>query len=155
MKLARRDHWRREKLQSLVAHFRQQAAFRDLQLLPSTTPVQPVMCGDEKRAVALSTALEAQGYWVPAIRPPTVPDGRARLRVTLSSLHTQGEVDALIDALCWARDAVEMGFGHSGAGGACARWGWSWTAVWTTPRAFRSGSRWPGCISIPLSLIHI
>jgi 8-amino-7-oxononanoate synthase len=115
VKLARRDHWRREKLQSLVAHFRQQAAFRDLQLLPSTTPVQPVMCGDEKRAVALSTALEAQGYWVPAIRPPTVPDGRARLRVTLSSLHTQGEVDALIDALCWARDAVEMGFGHSGA----------------------------------------
>ncbi len=115
VKLARRDHWRREKLQSLVAHFRQQAAFRDLQLLPSTTPVQPVMCGDEKRAVALSTALEAQGYWVPAIRPPTVPDGRARLRVTLSSLHTQAEVDALIDALCWARDAVELGFGHGGA----------------------------------------
>jgi len=111
VKLARRDHWRREKLQSLIAHFRQAAMFRDLQLLPTTTPIQPVMCGDDKRATALATALEAQGFWVPAIRPPTVPDGRSRLRITLSSLHTQAEVDALIDALSWARDAVEMGYG--------------------------------------------
>lgn len=115
VKLARRDHWRREKLQGLVAHFRQTAMFRDLPLLPSTGPIQPLMCGDEKRASALATALEAQGFWVPAIRPPTVPDGKARLRITLSSLHTQAEVDALIDALCWARDAVEMGFGAAGA----------------------------------------
>jgi 8-amino-7-oxononanoate synthase len=111
VKLARRDHWRREKLQTLVAHFRQTAMFRDLPLLPSTGPIQPLMCGDEKRATALATALEAQGFWVPAIRPPTVPDGKSRLRITLSSLHTQAEVDALIDALSWARDAVEMGFG--------------------------------------------
>jgi 8-amino-7-oxononanoate synthase len=115
VKLARRDHWRREKLQGLVAHFRQTAMFRDLPLLPSTGPIQPLMCGDEKRATALATALEAQGFWVPAIRPPTVPDGKARLRITLSSLHTQAEVDALIDALSWARDAVEMGFGAAGA----------------------------------------
>ena len=115
VKLARRDHWRREKLQTLVAHFRQTAMFRDLPLLPSTGPIQPLMCGDEKRATALATALEAQGFWVPPIRPPTVPDGKARLRITLSSLHTQAEVDALIDALSWARDAVEMGFG-AGAG---------------------------------------
>jgi 8-amino-7-oxononanoate synthase len=115
VKLARRDHWRREKLQNLIANFRQTALFRDLPLLPSTGPIQPLMCGDEKRAVALATALEAQGFWVPAIRPPTVPDGRARLRITLSSLHTQAEVDALIDALSWARDAVEMGFGAAGA----------------------------------------
>lgn len=73
------------------------------------------MCGDEKRATALATALEAQGFWVPAIRPPTVPDGRSRLRITLSSLHTQAEVDALVDALTWARDAVEMGYGNAGA----------------------------------------
>ena len=111
VKLARRDHWRREKLQSLIAHFRHTALFRDLPLLPSSTPIQPLMCGDEKRATALATALEAQGIWVPAIRPPTVPDGRARLRITLSSLHSQAEVDALVDALSWARDAVEMGYG--------------------------------------------
>ena len=113
VKLARRDHWRREKLQTLIAQFRQTALFRDLPLLPSTTPIQPLMCGDDKRATALATALEAQGLWVPAIRPPTVPEGRARLRITLSALHTQAEVDALVDALSWARDAVEMGYGAS------------------------------------------
>ena len=118
VKLARRDHWRREKLQNLIGHFRQNAQFRGLQLLPSTTPIQPLMCGEEKRALALTTALEAQGFWVPAIRPPTVPDGKARLRITLSSLHTQAEVDALVDALSWARDAVEMGYGNAGASGA-------------------------------------
>ena len=113
VKLARRDHWRREKLQTLIAQFRQTALFRDLPLLPSNTPIQPLMCGDDKRATALATALEAQGLWVPAIRPPTVPEGRARLRITLSALHTQAEVDALVDALSWARDAVEMGYGAS------------------------------------------
>lgn len=55
---------------------------------------------------------------MPAIRPPTVPDGKVRLRITLSSLHTQAEVDALVDALSWARDAVEMGYGNAGASGA-------------------------------------
>jgi 8-amino-7-oxononanoate synthase len=118
VKLARRDHWRREKLQNLIGHFRQNAQFRGLQLLPSTTPIQPLMCGDDKRALALATALEAQGFWVPAIRPPTVPDGKARLRITLSSLHTQAEVDGLVDALSWARDAVEMGYGNAGDAGA-------------------------------------
>ena len=118
VKLARRDHWRREKLQGLVAHFRQSAMFRDLPLLPCNGPIQLVMCGDEKRAVALATALEAQGFWVPAIRPPTVPDGKARLRITLSSLHTQAEVDALVDALSWARDAVQMGYGNTGGAAA-------------------------------------
>lgn len=109
VRLARRDHWRREKLQTLIGHFRQQAMFRGLSLLPSSTPIQPLQCGDDKKAVAWATALEAQGFLVPAIRPPTVPDGRARLRITLTSLHTQAEVDALVDALCWARDAVDMG----------------------------------------------
>ncbi len=115
VKLARREHWRREKLQTLIAHFRQAALFRDLPLLPSSTPIQPLMCGEDKRALALATALEAQGFWVPAIRPPTVPDGRARLRITLTSLHTQAEIDALIDALSWARDAADMGYGTGSA----------------------------------------
>ncbi len=114
VKLARRDHWRREKLQTLIAHFRQIAMFRGLTLLPSSTPIQPLMCGDDKKALAFSVALEAQGFLVPAIRPPTVPDGRARLRITLTSLHTQTEVDSLVDALCWARDAVDMGINTAG-----------------------------------------
>mgnify|MGYP002780215116 FL=1 len=107
VRLARREHWRREKLVTLVAHFRQRAQFRGLELLPSTTPIQPVLCGGDQRAVAMAAALETQGYFVPAIRPPTVPEGRARLRVTLSSLHNTGEVDALIDTLCWARDTAD------------------------------------------------
>ncbi len=114
VKLARRDHWRREKLQTLIAHFRHTAMFRGLTLLPSSTPIQPLMCGDDKKALALSAALESQGFLVPAIRPPTVPDGRARLRITLTSLHTQAEVDSLVDALCWGRDAVDMGINITG-----------------------------------------
>ena len=106
--------WRREKLRTLIAHFRHTALFRDLPLLPSSTPIQPLMCGDDKRATALATALEAQGFWVPAIRPPTVAEGRSRLRITLSSLHTQAEVDSLVDALTWARDAGETGYGNAG-----------------------------------------
>ncbi len=114
VRLARRDHWRREKLQTLIGHFRQIAMFRGLTLLPSSTPIQPLMCGDDKKAVAWAAALEAQGFLVPAIRSPTVPEGRARLRITLTSLHTQVEVDSLVDALCWARDAVEMGLKNPG-----------------------------------------
>ena len=59
---------------------------------------------------AMAAALEAQGFWVAAIRPPTVPEGRARLRVTLSALHTPQEVDGLLEALAWAREAVEQGY---------------------------------------------
>jgi 8-amino-7-oxononanoate synthase len=70
-----------------------------------------LVCGDDKKALAWASALEAQGFLVPAIRPPTVPDGRARLRITLTSLHSQTEVDALVDALCWARDAADKQFG--------------------------------------------
>jgi 8-amino-7-oxononanoate synthase len=66
-----------------------------------------VMCGDDASAVALSSALENAGYLVTAIRPPTVPEGKARLRVTLSALHMPAEVDALIEALARSRDAIQ------------------------------------------------
>lgn len=103
---ARREHWRREKLQGLVERFRVQARQRGLELLPSDSPIQPVMCGDEATALTMSSALENAGYLVAAIRPPTVPEGKARLRVTLSALHTAAEVDALVDALARSREAV-------------------------------------------------
>jgi len=111
VKLARREHWRREKLTEAIARFREGAQRRGFELLPSDTPIQPVLCGDDARANVLAQALEAQGVWVAAIRPPTVPEGRARLRVTLSALHTPAQVDELLEALAWAREAVEHGYG--------------------------------------------
>ena len=104
--LARKDHWRREKLRALVARFREGASRRGLALLPSDTPIQPLLCGDDARAVALARTLESRGYWVAAIRPPTVPDGSARLRITLSAAHSDADVDGLLDVLAWAWDVV-------------------------------------------------
>ncbi|MGV8961429.1 MAG: 8-amino-7-oxononanoate synthase [Stenotrophomonas sp.] len=106
VKLARRDHWRRQKLTELVALFRDGARRVGLELMPSDTPIQPLLCGDESTVMALSAALEASGFLVSAIRPPTVPEGKARLRVTLSALHTPEQVNALVDAIARARDLV-------------------------------------------------
>ena len=111
VKLARKDSWRREKLAAAIARFREGAEKRGFGLLPSETPIQPLPCGDEAHALAYAQALEVQGFWVSAIRPPTVPEGKARLRITLSALHTPAEVDALLDALAWSRDAIDQGFG--------------------------------------------
>lgn len=106
VKLARREGWRREKLASLVAQFRAGAQQYGLDLMPSETPIQPVLCGDNASALALSAALERDGFWVAAIRPPTVPEGRARLRITLTATHAEGDIDALVDSLARARDRV-------------------------------------------------
>ena len=104
VRLARRDHWRRERLQELTGRFRARAEGHGLQLMPSDTPIQPVMCGSNANALAMSASLERDGYWVAAIRPPTVPEGQARLRVTFTAAHEPAQVDALADALAVARD---------------------------------------------------
>ncbi len=106
VKLARRDDWRREKLTELVGVFRAGARQHGLELMPSDTPIQPLLCGSEATVVALSAALETAGFLVSAIRPPTVPEGKARLRVTLSALHTPAQVRALTDAIADAREKV-------------------------------------------------
>lgn len=106
VKLARRDDWRREKLTELVGVFRAGARQHGLELMPSDTPIQPLLCGSEATVVALSAALEAAGFLVSAIRPPTVPEGKARLRVTLSALHTPAQVRGLTDAIADAREKV-------------------------------------------------
>lgn len=106
VKLARRDHWRRLKLTELIAQFRDAARRHGLELMPSDTPIQPLLCGDESTVVALSTMLEESGFLVSAICPPSVPEGRARLRITLSALHSVDQVTALVDAIARARDLV-------------------------------------------------
>jgi 8-amino-7-oxononanoate synthase len=97
--LARKDNWRRFKLVGLIARFRRGAQQLGLSLLDSNTPIQPLLIGDNAAALAASKALEERGFLITAIRPPTVPEGRARLRITLSALHSDSQVDALLDAL--------------------------------------------------------
>ena len=99
LQLMIKDTWRRQKLQTLIAHFREGAEHLGVCLMPSSSAIQPIMVGTNQRALALSAALREQGFWVSAIRPPTVPTHTARLRVTFSALHELAEVDALLAAL--------------------------------------------------------
>lgn len=109
LELLRSEGWRREHLNRLVARFRQGAAQIGLELMASFTPIQPIMVGSSERALALSAALRERGLLVGAIRPPTVPAGSARLRVTLSASHSEAQLDRLLEGLaaCWPalRDA--------------------------------------------------
>ncbi|TRX75115.1 8-amino-7-oxononanoate synthase [Pseudomonas mangiferae] len=100
--LLRSEGWRREHLNRLIARFRQGAAAIGLDLMDSPTPIQPVRVGDSARALRLSALLRARGLLVGAIRPPTVPAGSARLRVTLSAAHSEAQVDRLLEALAAA-----------------------------------------------------
>ena len=93
------EPWRREKVLGHVARFRAGASSLGLRLLGSATPIQPVMLGSEASAVAASEALRAQGFWIPAIRPPTVPAGSSRLRITFSAAHEASDVERLLEAL--------------------------------------------------------
>jgi 8-amino-7-oxononanoate synthase len=99
LRLCREESWRREQLQAHIARFRRGAAQLDLRLTDSSTAIQPLLVGESQRALDLSAALRDAGFWVSAIRPPTVPEGSARLRMTLSALHTAQDIDALLDTL--------------------------------------------------------
>ena len=97
--LLQQEAWRRQHLQALISRFRAGAEQQGLQLMDSATAIQPIILGDSETALLASERLLAQGFWVSAIRPPTVPAGTARLRITFSSLHTEQQVDALLEAL--------------------------------------------------------
>lgn len=99
LRIVAAEPWRRQHLQVLVARFRDGAARLGLPLLPSTSAIQPVLVGAADQAVQLAERLLAAGLLVPAIRPPTVPQGQSRLRVTLSAAHSEEQVDQLLDAL--------------------------------------------------------
>nr|WP_155136953.1 8-amino-7-oxononanoate synthase [Alcanivorax sp. VBW004] len=96
---SREENWRRDKLAELIARFRHGASELGYTLMPSRTPIQPLLIGSDADAMALSGALREKGLLITAIRPPTVPEGEARLRVTLSAAHELEDVDALLLAL--------------------------------------------------------
>jgi 8-amino-7-oxononanoate synthase len=99
LEVAAREAWRRARLLELTERFRAAAARAGIALGTSPTPIQPIRLGTPARALEMSRRLLERGYWVTAIRPPTVPAGSARLRVTLSAAHTEAEVDGLVQAL--------------------------------------------------------
>ena len=103
LELLRSEHWRREHLNALIKRFREGAQAIGLELMDSATPIQPILIGDSGRAMQLSQMLRDRGLLVTAIRPPTVPAGSARLRVTLSAAHSLEQLELLLEALaeCW------------------------------------------------------
>jgi len=102
LRVLQSESWRREQLQNLIRRFRKGAQQQGLQLMDSFTAIQPVLIGESGQALVASQRLLEQGFWVSAIRPPTVPPGSARLRITFSANHTEQQVDALLDALAKA-----------------------------------------------------
>jgi 8-amino-7-oxononanoate synthase len=99
LRIVQEEGWRRQRLAELVARFRAGAVELGLPLMPSATPIQPLLAGDTARALRWSRRLEERGVLVPAIRPPTVPEGAARLRVTFTAGHTEAQVDRLLGEL--------------------------------------------------------
>ena len=97
--IAYEEEWRREHLAMLVTRFRAGAGALGLRLAASTTPIQPVIAGDAHAALAAAEALFDAGLWVTPIRPPTVPAGSARLRITFSVAHQPADIDRLLAAL--------------------------------------------------------
>ena len=97
--IVRDETWRRVRLWELVARFRRGAAELGLPLGSSETSIQPLLAGSAERALSWSRKLEARGILVTAIRPPTVPEGGARLRITFTAAHSEAQVDRLLDAL--------------------------------------------------------
>ena len=88
--------------------FRSGAEQLGLQLMDSFTPIQPILIGDAARAMRLSAMLRERGLMVTAIRPPTVPAGSARLRVTLSAAHSEAQVQLLLNALAECYPLLEL-----------------------------------------------
>jgi len=97
--LVRTENWRREKLQTLIEQFRKGAAELGIATMNSLTPIQPIMIGDDKKAIVIGQELESRGFLLGVIRTPTVPLGSARLRVTLSTNHTEQNIKQLLEAL--------------------------------------------------------
>lgn len=99
VQIIQQQNWRREKLAELIAYFKHHISHLDCEMMPSDTAIQPIVIGDNRKTQEISRQLLKQGFHVTAIRPPTVPKGTSRLRITLSSNHEKQHIDSLIVAL--------------------------------------------------------
>ncbi len=99
LEVLEKEAWRRETLSALIKHFCNSASALGLNILSSDTAIQPLMIGDSEIAVRISDKLFDAGFLISAIRPPTVPEGSARLRITLTAAHTEEQVDRLLETL--------------------------------------------------------
>jgi 8-amino-7-oxononanoate synthase len=109
LRLIDEESWRRERVLALTERFRAAARQLDLPLGSSDTPIQPIVLGTPEAALGAQRVLWEAGFWVVAIRPPTVPAGSARLRITLSAAHTEAQVDALVETLGRTRATWQKG----------------------------------------------
>ncbi len=99
LRLLQTESWRREKLAMLVEYWKQGAMQLQLPLIKSDTAIQPLLLGSSEKAVGISRQLAERGFLISAIRPPTVPNGQARLRITFCAEHEQAHIDRLLEAL--------------------------------------------------------
>lgn len=104
LNLLQTENWRRERLAELINRFRMGARQLGYELMDSSSPIQPIVIGSEEKTLKLAAWLEEQGVLITAIRPPTVPKGTARLRITLCAEHTEQQVDRLLDLLDQAKN---------------------------------------------------
>ncbi|VAX12325.1 8-amino-7-oxononanoate synthase [hydrothermal vent metagenome] len=99
LRLLQSESWRREKLAALVDYWKQGAAQLQLPLMPSDTAIQPLLLGSSEKTIRISQQLDNEGFLISAIRPPTVANGQARLRITFCAEHEQAHIDRLLEAL--------------------------------------------------------
>ena len=99
LKLVESENWRRQKLHALIARFQDGARQLNIPVLESITPIQPVLIGDDEKVMKVGELMLDKGFWLGAIRPPTVPRGSARLRITINAEHDEADIDSLLEAL--------------------------------------------------------
>jgi 8-amino-7-oxononanoate synthase len=97
--LIKREEWRRRKLIQLTEYLKKELQLLRWNLLPSDTPIQPVIIGGNSEVMQIRNALQERGILIPAIRPPTVPKNSARLRISLSAAHSTKDIERLATAL--------------------------------------------------------
>jgi 8-amino-7-oxononanoate synthase len=100
LKIVETENWRRLKLQEIIQFFIAEAKKRCLPLLSEDlTPIKPILIGDNNRALQIKQILQEKGFFISCIRPPTVPTGTARIRISLNSMHQKSQVTDLLDIM--------------------------------------------------------